>query len=98
MVADEESRVLPLVMAGGRDWLSISITPSFGQARLLEASIRFYCRNIPISNSSFWTAAAPTRRFAIIRKCDPCLTRWVSEPDDRQSAAMARKAVQNNRA
>jgi glycosyltransferase involved in cell wall biosynthesis len=79
-------------MPNGAEWPRISVvTPSFNQARFLEATLRsILLQGYPNLEYFVMDGGSTDGSVEIIRKYSPWLTRWVSEPDGGQSAAINR--------
>ena len=77
-------------MAG--PWPRISVvTPSFNQARFLEATLRsILLQGYPDLEYFVLDGGSTDGSVEIIKKYEPWLTSWVSEPDGGQSAAINR--------
>ncbi len=88
----EASASLPLTMPDGRSWPRVSVvTPSFGQARFLEATLRsILLQGYPNLEYFVLDGGSTDGSVEIIRKYAPWLTQWVSERDGGQSAAINR--------
>jgi glycosyltransferase involved in cell wall biosynthesis len=88
----EGSAALPPTMSNGDAWPCISIvTPSFNQARFLEATIRsILLQSYPNLEYFVLDGGSSDGSVDIIRKYEPWLTAWVSEPDGGQSNAINR--------
>ena len=88
----EASDSLPPTRADGSPWPRITVvTPSFNQARFLEATLRsVLLQGYPNLEYFVLDGGSSDRSVGIIRKYEPWLAHWVSEPDGGQSAAINR--------
>lgn len=88
----EASDSLPRMARGGGSWPRISVvTPSFNQARYLEATLRsVLLQGYPDLEYFVLDGGSTDGSVEIIKRYAPWLTRWVSEPDGGQSAAINR--------
>jgi glycosyltransferase involved in cell wall biosynthesis len=88
----EGSLELPPTMSDGSAWPRISlVTPSFNQARFLEATLRsILLQGYPNLEYFVLDGGSNDGSVDIIRKYEPWLTAWVSEPDGGQSNAINR--------
>lgn len=79
-------------MPDGNAWPRISVvTPSFNQARFLEATLRsILLQGYPDLELFVMDGGSTDGSVEIIQKYQPWLTHWVSEPDGGQSAAINR--------
>ena len=81
---------LPNVMRNGRPWPKISIvTPSYNQGQFLEETIRsVLLQGYPNLEYIIIDGASRDNSVDIIKKYEPWLAYWVSEPDNGQSHAI----------
>jgi glycosyltransferase involved in cell wall biosynthesis len=88
----EASSALPATMSDGGHWPRITIvTPSFNQARFIEATIRsILLQGYPNLEYFILDGGSSDRSVEIIKRYEPWLTHWTSEPDGGQSAAINR--------
>ena len=88
----EGSAPLPATMPDGGPWPRISVvTPSFNQADFLEATLRsVLLQGYPNLEYFVFDGGSTDGSVEIIKKYAPWLTKWVSEPDEGQSAAINR--------
>jgi glycosyltransferase involved in cell wall biosynthesis len=88
----EESESLPAHMPDGEPWPRISVvTPSFNQARFLEATLRsILLQGYPDLEYFVLDGGSTDGSINIIKKYERWLTHWVSEPDGGQSVAINR--------
>ena len=79
-------------MPDGGAWPCISVvTPSFNQARFLEGTLRsVLLQGYPNLEYFVLDGGSSDGSIDIIKKYAPWLTKWVSEPDGGQSAAINR--------
>jgi glycosyltransferase involved in cell wall biosynthesis len=88
----EASESLSKEMSDGREWPRITIvTPSFNQARFLEATLRsVLLQGYPNLEYFVLDGGSTDGSVEIIKRYEPWLTYWVSESDGGQSAAINR--------
>jgi hypothetical protein len=88
----EGSAPLPVAMPDGGAWARITVvTPSFQQARFLEATLRsILLQGYPNLEYFVLDGGSTDGSVDVIRKYAPWITKWVSERDGGQSAAINR--------
>lgn len=86
----EESPQLPDRMPDGSEWPRISIvTPSYNQSEFIEETIRsVLLQGYPNLEYIIIDGGSSDDSVEIIRKYEPWLTYWISEPDRGQSEAI----------
>ncbi len=86
----EESPKLPNIMAGGRQWPLISVvTPSYQQGQFIEETIRsVLLQGYPNLEYIIIDGGSSDNTVDIIRKYEPFISYWISEPDRGQSDAI----------
>lgn len=86
----EESPQLPEIMPDGSPWPRITIvTPSYNQGRFIEETIRsVLLQGYPNLEYIIIDGGSTDDSVEIIKKYEPWLTYWVSEPDKGQSHAI----------
>jgi glycosyltransferase involved in cell wall biosynthesis len=85
-----ETPKLPPARPGGSPWPRISIvTPSYNQGQFIEETIRsILLQGYPDLEYVIIDGASTDHSVEIIKKYEPWLTYWVSEPDRGQSHAI----------
>jgi len=88
----EASAPLPPTRPDGSSWPLVTVvTPSYNQARYLEATMRsILLQGYPNLEYFVMDGASSDGSVEIIKKYEPWLTHWVSERDGGQSAAINR--------
>lgn len=86
----EESAQLPASTLDGCLWPKVSIvTPSYNQGQFLEETVRsVLLQGYPNLEYLIMDGGSTDDSVAIIRKYEPWLTAWVSEPDEGQTNAI----------
>jgi GT2 family glycosyltransferase len=86
----EETQPLPPAQPGGRPWPRLSIvTPSYNQATFLEATLRsVLLQGYPDLELIVIDGGSTDDSVSVIRKYEPWLAHWCSEPDRGQSHAI----------
>lgn len=86
----ENSLVNPTQTPNGQSWPRISIvTPSYNQAQYIEATIRsVLLQGYPNLEFFIMDGGSTDGSVEIIRRYDPWITKWVSEPDRGQTHAI----------
>ena len=86
----EESPQLPDTLPDGRPWPKVSIvTPSYNQGLFIEESIRsVLLQGYPDLEYIVFDGGSTDNSVEIIKKYEPWLVYWVSEPDRGQSHAI----------
>ena len=86
----ESSSALPATLPDGAAWPRVSIvTPSFNQGQFLEETIRsILLQNYPDLEYIVIDGGSSDESVEIIKKYQPWISHWVSEPDRGQSHAL----------
>jgi len=86
----EESNQLPDIMPNGSSWLKVTIvTPSLNQGKFIEETLRsVLLQGYPNLDYIVIDGGSTDDSIEIIRKYEPWLTYWVSEPDRGQADAI----------
>lgn len=94
----EESEQLPSKMPDGSPWPRVSIvTPSYNQGQFIEETIRsVLLQGYPNLEYVVVDGASTDGSVEIIRRYQPWLTHWVSEPDKGQGDALVKGFAQSS--
>lgn len=86
----QESKPLPQAMPDGTPWPKVTIvTPSFNQGWALEQTLRsVLLQDYPCLDYIVMDGGSSDNSLEVIRKYEPWLSHWQSEPDGGQSAAI----------
>jgi glycosyltransferase involved in cell wall biosynthesis len=86
----EESEPMPALQSDGSEWPRISIiTPSFNQGQFIEETIRsIILQNYPNLEYFIIDGGSSDISVEIIKKYEPWITYWISEPDRGESHAI----------
>jgi glycosyltransferase involved in cell wall biosynthesis len=87
---DYPEKILPPAMPSGRPWPLVTIvTPSFNQGEFIEETIRsILLQGYPNLEYIIIDGGSTDNSVEIIKKYEPWLKYWVSEPDSGQSHAI----------
>ncbi|MBD2666133.1 glycosyltransferase [Richelia sinica FACHB-800] len=94
----EQTETLPEKMPNGSDWPRISIvTPSYNQGMFIEKTIRsVLLQGYPNLEYIIIDGASTDISVEIIKKYEPWLSYWISEPDNGQSEAINKGFAKTN--
>jgi len=86
----DESPQQPALMSDGRQWPRVSIvTPSYNQGRFIEETIRsVLLQGYPDLEYILIDARSTDESISVVRRYEPWLASWVSEPDRGQADAL----------
>lgn len=86
----EQSELLPESQPNGSSWPKISIvTPSYNQGQFIEETIRsILLQGYPNLEYIVMDGGSDDNTVEILKRYDPWIDHWVSEPDDGQAQAI----------